>query len=102
MGVVKAHKNIMPLEGQKLYLVTFEFFNSEQRIRFKKGFYAISEESLKEDINKYLMDYYGFKNFPEDEKKFSYYRNDDLAVNLIDWREIESYEQLLFESSKGA
>lgn len=94
--------NVLTPNGQKLYLVTFEFFNSEQRIRFKKGFHAKSEESLKEDIDKYLMEYYGFKNSPEDERKFSYYRDDDLAVNLIDWREIESYEQLLFESSKGA
>ena len=94
--------NVLPPGGQKLYLVTLEFFNNEQRTRFKKGFHAKSEENLKENIDKYLMDYYGFKNSPEDEKKFSYYRDDDLAVNLIDWREIESYEQLLFESSKGA
>lgn len=31
-------KNIMTSEGQKLYLVTFEFFSSEQRTLFKKGF----------------------------------------------------------------
>lgn len=48
------------------------------------------------------MEYYGFKHSSGDDTKFFYYRDDDLAVNLIDWREIESYEQLLFESSKGA
>ena len=94
-------KNIMTSEGQKLYLVTFEFFNSEQSIRFKKGFHAKSEESLREDIDKYLMEYYGFKNSSGDERKCSYNRDDDLAVNLIDWREIESYELLLFRSSVG-
>ena len=94
-------KNIMTSEGQKLYLVTFEFFSSEQRTLFKKGFHAKSEESLKEDIGKYLMEYYGFKHSSVDDRKFSYYRDDDLAVNLIDWREIESYELLLFRSSVG-
>jgi len=94
-------ENVIPPGGQKLYLVTFEFFNSEQRIRFKKGFHAKSEEDLKEGIDKYLMEYYGFKNSSGDERKCSYNRDDDLAVNLIDWREIESYELLLFESSVG-
>jgi len=93
--------NMASPNGQKLYLATFEFFNSEQRIRFKKGFHAKSEEDLKEGIDKYLMEYYGFKNSSGDERKCSYNRDDDLAVNLIDWREIESYELLLFESSVG-
>ena len=95
-------KNIMTSEGQKLYLVTFEFSNSEQRIKFKKGFHAKSEESLREYIDKYLMESYGFKNSSGDKRTLSYYRNnDDLAVNLIDWEEIESYELLLFRSSIG-
>jgi len=100
MGEAMNDKNIMTSEGQKLYLVTFEFFSSEQRTLFKKGFHAKSEEDLKEGIDKYLMEYYGFKNSSGDDTKFSYYRDDDLAVNLIDWKEIESYELLLFESSK--
>lgn len=95
-------KNIMTSEGQKLYLVTFEFFSSEQRTLFKKGFHAKSEEDLKENIDKYLMEYYRFKKSTEDDRRFSYNRDDDLAVNLINWEEITSYEQLLFESSKGA
>lgn len=67
--VNNVHKNMMPPEGQKLYLVTFELSTGEQKTKFKKGFKAESEESLKKDIERYLLEYYGFKNSSEDEIK---------------------------------
>jgi len=94
-------KNTRTPNGQKLYLVTFEFFSNEKRTRFKKGFYAKGEENLKENIDKYFTEYYGFKHVSDDDRTFSYYRDDDLSVHLIDWEEITGYEQLIFEASKG-
>ncbi|MDI6891335.1 MAG: hypothetical protein QMC83_10445 [Thermodesulfovibrionales bacterium] len=64
-------KNVVPPNGQKLYLVTFEFFSNEKRTRFKKGFYAKGGENLKEDIDKYFMEYYGFKHVSDDDRTFS-------------------------------
>ena len=89
-------KNIPDPDSQKLYLVTFEFFINNRRKKFKKGFYATSEEHLKGDIHKYLEDYYGLINSPEVKGKFYYYGDKDLSVNLINWEEITSYEQIGF------
>lgn len=88
------NKYIPTPDGQKLYLVTFEFCSGEKIKNFKKGFYADSERELRKSIDRYLADYYGFKNPPGHEGKFYYYSDNGLVVNIINLEEIMSYEQI--------
>lgn len=80
-------------EGKKLYLVTLEFFNGEKTNDFKKGFYAGNERELRENIDRYLDDYYGFSHSPGLDG--TYYSSDmSLSASIRYWEEVTNYEQI--------
>lgn len=88
-------KNVLTSNGKTLYLATFEFICGEYEQIFEKVFYAKDEEHSKEEIHKYLIDYYGIGNTSEIDGNIYYYWHGEIAVKQGGWQEIEDYKQIV-------
>lgn len=86
---------VIPLNGKKLYLATFEFICGEYGQVFEKAFYARDEEALKKKMHEYLFDYYGKGNTFEIDRNVYHYLHGEVAVKNHGWEEITGVGQLV-------
>ncbi len=82
------NKNVVNLNGKKLYLATFEFISGEYEQSFRKLFYAKNEIDLEKIIHEFLIDYYGEGNTSEVDGSDYYYWHGEIAVRSRSWEEI--------------
>jgi hypothetical protein len=88
-------KNVITSNGRKLYLSTFELISGQYGQFFYQAFYARNERSLKNQIHKYLKNYYDKGNNTGIEGNTYYYFDSEVAVKNYGWEEIISLEQLV-------
>lgn len=88
-------KNVITLNGERLYLATFEFVSGEYEQLFEKAFHAKNPRDLKRQIHAYLKNYYGAGNTSEIDGDRYYYWNGEVGVKIDVWEKITDLNQIV-------
>jgi hypothetical protein len=88
-------KKVITSKGEKLCSTTFELVCGEYGQIFEKAFDAKNEKSLKNQIHKYLKDYYGEGNNDKVDGNVYYYFDGEVAVKNHGWEETKNFKQLV-------
>jgi hypothetical protein len=88
-------KNVINLNGKKLYLATFEFVSGEYEQSFQRLIYAKNARDADKKIKNYLRDYYGKGNTSEIDGNVYYYWYGEIAVKYCGRQEITDFQQIV-------
>lgn len=89
------NKNIITLDGKKLYLATFEFVSGEYEQSFHRLIYAKNARDVDRKIRNDLRNYYGEGNTSQIDGDVYYYWYGEIAVKYCGWEKTTDFQQII-------